>query len=154
MRVTPLSDEEAAALTADLWPAGGYDFEVRAATEETSKSNNDMIKLEVWIYNHSGGRRLCFDYLVSSEKAAWKVHQFAASCGLTEQYKSGDLMPAEIVGRTGFCEVAVQKATDDYPAKNIIRSYVKAKDMPQPTRATAPAREKAPVGDIDDEIPF
>lgn len=157
MRFTPLTDEEAAAQVADLWPAGMYDFEVREATDDTSKASGaEMIKLEVWIYNREGGRRLCYDYLVSSPKAAWKIAQFAASCGLSEQYKTGDLMPAEIVGRTGQCEVVVQPAKDAFPAKNVIKTYLKAAG-PQVVKAAPNLRKPIPAGagsDLDDDIPF
>ena len=149
MRVTPISEEEAAAQSADLWPDGTYDYEVREATEETSKAGNDMIKLEVWIFNQAEQRRLVFDYLVASEKTAWKIHEFAASCDLLKQYRTGTLVANEIVGRCGKCVVATQKATDAYPARNIIRRYVKA------TESTPASRQPAMAGgSIDDEIPF
>ncbi len=157
MRFTPLTDEEAAEQSNNLWPAGMYDFEVRQADETTSQTSGaDMIKLEVWIFNTEGGRRLCFDYLVSSPKAAWKIAQFCASCGLSEQYKSGNLMTAEIIGRTGQCEVVVQPARDAFPAKNVIKTYLKSKDAPA-TRAAPNPRKPVHAGagsDLDDEIPF
>lgn len=158
MRFTPLSDEEAVAQSADLWQDGTYDYEIREASEETSAAGNEMIKLEAWVYNLNGDRRLVFDYLVSSEKAGWKVHAFAASCGLAEQYKSGNLMVADIVGRTGRCQIGTQKATDSYPAKNVIRNYIKAKDASAAARPQSVSPRK-PVhagsgSDLDDEIPF
>lgn len=155
MRIKPLSEEEAAAQSADLWPNGTYDYEVREATEKESASGNEMVELEVWIYDQAGGRRLVFDYLVSTEKAAWKIRHFAASCGLLEQYNSGNLMANEMVGRTGKCQVGTQPAKDQYPAKNIIREYTKA-EQKNPAQAHRPAmaRSKVPAGDIDDEIPF
>jgi hypothetical protein len=156
MKFTPLSDEEAAAQSGDLWPPGTYDYEIREATEETSKAGNDMFKLEIWIFSKDGERKLLWDYLVASEKATWKIHQFAASCGLTEQYKTGALMVAEIVGRTGMCDVVTQKATDDFPAKNVIKGYVKAKDAPASSRPAQrqPVHAGGGGDDLNDDIPF
>lgn len=152
MRVTPLSEKEADDQSANLWPDGEYDFEVKEASEETSNAGNDMFKLELWIYNQEGGRRIVFDYLVSSEKSAWKIRHFAASCGLLPQYEAGQLIESEIVGRTGRCAIATQPAKDNYPAKNVVRGYVKAAAT---SRASVPSsRAKAPAGDIDDDIPF
>lgn len=155
MHFTPMSEEEAAAQSADLWPDAIYDYEVRDASEETSAAGNAMTKMEVWIYNQAGSRRLLFDYLVASEKAAWKIRSFCESCNLLEQYKTGALMVADIVGRTGRCQVVTQKADGAYPAKNVIRGYVKTKAAaPVSGSGTAPHRTKVPAGDIDDEIPF
>ena len=57
MKFTPVSEQEADAMSANLWPNGDYDFEVREATEKESASGNEMTELEVWIYDASGGRR-------------------------------------------------------------------------------------------------
>jgi hypothetical protein len=141
----------------DLWQSGTYDYEVREATEATSQAGNDMTKLEVWIYNKSGQRRLIFDYLVAGEKTAWKIRSFAESCGLMQQYKSGELTTVDIVGRTGICQVDAQEESGAFPARNIIRSYVKMKNDPQSAaEPTARRSAKEPVGRgiIDDEIPF
>ena len=154
MRFNPLSEEEAAAQSADLLSDGQYDYEIREATEEVSKASGaDMLKLEVWVYAATGDRRLVFDYLVNSERAAWRLRSFAESCNLLEQYKTGSLMVADIVGRTGRCQIATQKADATYPAKNIIKGYVKAKA----TGAPPSPRKPVPAGagtDLDDEIPF
>jgi hypothetical protein len=161
MRVTPISEEEAEAQSANLWPESEYDYEVRDASEETSKNTgNEMIKLEIWVFNQEGGRRLVFDYLVGGEKSAWKVRKFAASCGLLPQFEKGDLIAPEIVGRTGRCKLGIQPAKDGYQAKNVVRDYIKAASAPEaaPPSRLVPrqslSRVKTPAGDIDDEIPF
>ena len=153
MRFTPISEEAAASQSAGLWEAGEYDFEIREATEKESKSGNEMVELEVWIYDTSGGRRLVFDYLVATEKSSWKIRHFAASCGLLAQYEKGTLMASEMVGRTGKCEVGVQPAKDGYQAKNVIRGYVRSSEKQAQSRPVQ-SRVKSPAGDIDDEIPF
>jgi hypothetical protein len=152
MKFTPLSEQEAESQSSGLWPDGQYDFEVREATEKESSTGNEMTELEVWIYNPSGDRRLVFDYLVVTEKSAWKIRSFAASCGLLPQYERGTLIANEMVGRTGRCILMTRPANDGYPAKNTIKSYVKA--AAGAVRASSGSRAKVPVSDIDDEVPF
>jgi hypothetical protein len=157
MKFTPITEQEAEAQSSSIWPDGTYDFEVKEAEEKTSQAGNEMTELQVWIFNKEGDRKMVFDYLVSSEKASWKIRHFAASCGLIRQYETGSLLAPEIVGRTGQCTIGTQKARDSYPAKNVIRDYVKTAGSTAHTGVSAPAagrREKAPAGDIDDEIPF
>lgn len=154
MRFTPVSEEEANAQSSGIWPAGDYDFEIKDATEKESASGNEMTELEVWLYDDGGKRKMVFDYLVVTEKSAWKIRHFAASCGLLAQYERGSLMANEMVGRTGKCTVATQAANNGYPAKNVIRDYLKA-EAAQISRPTQPrTRTPAPAGDIDDDIPF
>jgi hypothetical protein len=123
---------------------------VRNATEKESSQGNDMAELEVWIFDKTGNRRLVFDYLVNTDKAAWKVHRFAASCGLLPQYQTGTLISNEMIGRTGLCKITTQKATQEYAAKNIIQDYIKAPGVATP----ASKRTKAAADDLDDVIPF
>jgi hypothetical protein len=147
MRLTPQSE--------GVWEDGIYDYEIKDASEETSRAGNDMIKLEVWIFNQAGNRKLLFEYLVASEKAVWKVREFAASSDLLTQYDTGTLMASEIVGRTGMCEVGTQR--DDYGVKNVVRRWM-MKDKPKASSAAQKMtnnRVKSPAGpDLDDEIPF
>lgn len=156
MRVNPISEEEAEAQSSNLLVPGTYDYEIRDASEETSAAGNEMIKVEAIVFDRAGGRCVVFDYLVGSEKAAWKIRHFAASCGLLEQYEKGSLIAPEIIGRTGKCVIATRPARDQYSAQNTIRDYVKAAGAP--ARSAAPSSRK-PVhagagSDLDDEIPF
>jgi hypothetical protein len=157
MLFTPVTEEAADAQGNDLWPNGSYDYEIRQATETTSKAGNAMFSLEVWIYKPDGDRKLVFDYLVASDKAAWKIRSFAASCGLVQQYETGCLMEAEIVGRTGRCTVGTQAASNGYAAKNHITGYLRAEGAAMTPPDRAPARKPVPAGagsDLDDIIPF
>jgi hypothetical protein len=154
MRFTPVSEEEANAQSSGVWPNGDYDFEIKDATEKESAAGNEMTELEVWLYDNDGKRKMVFDYLVATEKSAWKIRHFAASCGLLPQYERGSLSANEMVGRTGKCTIATQPAKDGYPAKNVIRVYLKAAGGSAARPVASRARTPAPAGDIDDEIPF
>lgn len=149
MKFSPLSEKEAAAQSANLWPDGEYDYTVRAAEEKLSGAGNEMTELQVTVFDSEGTEKLVYDYLVSSPKSAWKIRHFAASCGLLSKYETGSLEAFEMVGRPGRCVLASRPAKDGYPAKNVIRDYV-ATSQAQQTKTPA----KAPADDLSDEIPF
>lgn len=145
MRFSPKTEQEVAA--AGLWAKGTYHFEIAEASDTVSKNNNDMTALVVRIYDKEGKSRKVFDWLVDTEGGAYKIRHFAEATGLLAQYETGN-MPAEImVGKTGRCEVIVQKdKTGAYPDKNAISDYLKA----EPGAAPVSFDRK----DLDDEIPF
>ena len=151
MRFTPRSEDEIA--SANLWPAGEYDFEIHNAEDTESKAGNDMTKLTVHVHDSEGQYKTVFDYLVDTEGGAYKIRHFAEATGLLPQYERGELMADEMIGRTGRCKLNVQKdKTGQYPDKNGIADYLKSKT---PSAAPKPAaRVKVAAGDIDDEVPF
>lgn len=146
MRVTPISEAEAA--DAGLWKRGLYDFEVLKADERISKNGNDMIEVNLKLYDPEGRSFRLFDYLVSSEGMAYKVRHFASATGLLTQYEKGELRAVDCVGKTGRCQVTIQKAKDGYPAKNVVQDY--APQLP----GAALIKSVAPEDEVDDEIPF
>jgi hypothetical protein len=154
MRFNPLSEEEANAQASGVWEDGEYDYEVIEAEEKQSNAGNDMFALELSIFNANGSRKKVFDYLVISDKAAWKLRHFSTSCGLLAQYQRGSLMANEMIGRTGRCTIGTQAAKDSYPAKNVVRDYI---GSAAPAQRSAQQRQRQPVpagSDLDDEIPF
>lgn len=154
MKFNPVSEQEADAQSANLWPDGEYDFEVKSAEEKEAKSGNDMFALELWIYNDEGSKKLVFDYLVLSEKSAWKLRHFAESCGMVPQYESGAMIGGEMIGRTGKCNIGTQPAKDTFPSKNAVRGYVKAKGQPPRTVSTQARKPAMASADLDDDVPF
>jgi hypothetical protein len=152
MRFNPISEQEADAQAAGIWDDGTYEYEVIEAEEKESNAGNEMTALTISIFNSEGGKRKVFDYLVATDGAAWKIRHFAASCGLLDEYEKGTLMANEMIGRTGKCIIGTQKAKDTYPAKNVVRDYVKVVGAAS-SRSSAP-RAKTSVDDIDDEVPF
>lgn len=149
---------EAEITAAGLWPAGEYDFEVKDAAEKESKTGNDMIELQVNVFDAEGNRTTIFDYLVHTEKAAYKVRHFAEATGMLTQYESDEMNAHDCVYKSGRCKIIIKKDKDgQYPDKNAISDYVKAAETAQRSSA-APARSRqpAPVGadDLDDSIPF
>ena len=115
MKFTPKTEEQL------LPPAGEYTFKVIAASDEISKSGNEMIKLRVQCYQQGTAVMQIFDYLL--EAMPHKLMHFCRYCGLEERYSTGELTADDCIGRTGLCLVAIQPA-GDYPAKNVIKDYL------------------------------
>lgn len=128
----------------NLRDPGEYDFAVVDATEERSKSGNEMVKLKLQLEDKEGRNFTIFDYLVSTENMAYKLRHFARSVGLMEKYEAGDMAAEYMTGRVGKCKVGVKAATSEYPAKNVISDYL----------GTADPEAPAPKELLDDEIPF
>ena len=149
MKFDPSIEDSSPQASSAPWPPGVYDFEVREAEEATSAAGNEMIKITAWVYNQSGGRRLVFDYLVST--AAWKIKQFAASCGLSAQFEAGALEAEDLVGRTGQCTLFIDKR-EGYEPQNKVKGYLPAASNAKP--AAPSPRAKAPADDLNDAIPF
>jgi hypothetical protein len=145
MKVNPIS--EADAMPPGLWKRGIYEFEVVEAKEKLSKAGNEMIEALVKVYDKEGKWQNIFDYLVSSDGMAYKVRHFAAACGMLVAYEKGELRADDFVGKTGRCQVGIQKDKNgQYPDKNTISDYLPA--------GTQKLIASVDTKDIDDEIPF
>lgn len=151
MRVTPISEADAKA--AGLWKRGLYDFEVLTAMDACSKAGNDMIELELKVYDTEGKPRIFKDWLVSGDHplTAAKVRHFASATGQLPQYERGELKAGECVGKTGRCAVGIEPEKGGYQAKNKVSDYV-------PLVAGAPLIASMSAKDVakelDDDIPF
>src|SRR5688572_8987205 len=99
MRFEPKSEDEIAA--ANLLADGDYIFEVADAKEETSKAGNDMVKLKLNVVGEEDRMHVIFDYLVSSEGAAFKLRHFAESVGLLPEYERGEITADQMIGCNG-----------------------------------------------------
>lgn len=146
MKFIPKSEAEVSAGT--MLQPGVYDFEIVEATETTSKAGNDMIALQLKVYDTAGRGVTVFDYLVGTEKAQYKVRHCATAVGLLAQYERGELLADDLIGRAGRCSITIKKGNGEYPDANAVRDYIA--DAPK-TNARAPA--PAPAY-LDDDIPF
>jgi hypothetical protein len=147
MRFEPKTEEQCGMA---LLKPGECEFEVKAATDETSSKGNDMIKLTLECYDADGNKAVVFDYLL--EAMAAKLRHFARAVGLYDEYDAGELSAADCIGRTGKCKIKHDKATAQDPAKNAIVDYIgptgttskpasQAADAPPPGTDDAARRE-------------
>lgn len=159
MRVTPISaevaDENAGAF--DPFPPGDYDFIVSEAEDTVSGAGNEQIKLTLHVFNRDQKKRVVFDYLSSAPKAQWKVRHFAEAVGMLREYETGDMPTHQMINRPGRCKVGIKPADGQYSAQNRVNDYIPHGGSSPVTTSrpiAAAARQKAPAGDLDDEIPF
>lgn len=142
MQFKPKSEKEIS--EENLLPNGEYDFEVTAALDAKSASGNEMIKLQLNVFDDNGNLRIIFDYLL--ESMAFKLRHAADACGVIDKYESGSLVADDFMGKTGRLKLAIQKdKTGDYPDKNTVRDYIKRE-----AEGVIPAGLPA----LDDTIPF
>lgn len=107
-----------------LFPEGEYSFEVAEAEDKTSAAGNEMLAIKLNVSTEDTAHGV-YDYLVRTGKTAYKLRHFADAVGMLPDYEKGDLSADKVLGRTGKCKVAVQPEKDGYPAKNVVRDYVK-----------------------------
>jgi hypothetical protein len=163
MRFQPKTEQDVAG--GGVWPAGEVDFEILEAAETVSKTDNDMIKLRVRVYNAEGRSKTIFDYLVATEGGAYKVRHFAEAVGMLANYERGELYADDLPGKAGRCKLSIRKSPE-YGDQNQIQDYVKpsalrqaAAEQParrplEPVGAGGPSWTAPKAGDLDDELPF
>lgn len=125
MNFTPLSDEELNAQKGLLAP-GVADFEVVEAKDEVSKSSgNEMIKLNLKVWDSQGKQGMVFDYLVST--VSWKIKQFFDAIGKPEIYNVGTITSQNLIGASGKATLGIQKdRTGKYGDQTKVVEYIKA----------------------------
>jgi hypothetical protein len=157
MRVTPVTKEVAdAGGMGEPFKAGDYDFIISTAEETLSKTGNEMLKLQLHVFNRDGDKRIVFDYILSSESAQWKARHMMESIGMARRYDQGVIEPREIEGKPGRCKLNFVPA-GQYPAKNSVADYLgpKGGELSEASkRIRQPAAAPAGSRDLDDEIPF
>jgi hypothetical protein len=124
---------------------GRYVFKVANAEEQTSKSGNPMIKLDMCVKISDYKSLPIFDYLVSTEKALFKIKQFCQSVGLPF---NGDLNVDDVLGKTGEALFMHETGSDGRKYLKVAK-YISIDEPPAQTE-TAEQTQSA----IGDDIPF
>ena len=105
----------------DVLDAGTYPATIIEAIEKVSKNGNDMIEI---VFETEGGHRI-YDYLVFTEKTAFKVDAFISAIGKAPQKgKEVELTADELVGVELNIEVEIEPANGSYAAKNKVARYI------------------------------
>ena len=155
MRFQPKSEtalQEARDKALGVWAIGIYDFEVAHAEDGQSQAGNEMITLDLHVYNTASERKTLKDYLVASME--WKLRHCAYACGLGNKYETGELSAEDFIGCAGRLRLGVEKSAG-YPDKNKVADYEKAKTHTVSSPRPSSPRVKSPVpDDFDSEIPF
>jgi hypothetical protein len=139
MRFQPKSEEEIDTRT--LLPKGEYAATVTQSSDETSKtSGNDQIHLVLKVSDERGQHNTVHDYLL--EAMAGKLRHFCVAANLTAEYESGELEAAHCNGQDVRVRLDVEKGSDKFPDKNVVRDYLpRAANGTPKHSAPSPARQ-------------
>ena len=144
--------------------SGKYDFVVMSANEQTSKSSNEMIALELQV--NIGDREIkVYDYLVFHPKCTNKIHDF---CDVTGLPFDGSLTAVQCDGCKGRANFVLGEAKANGNRYLEVGYYLTNKfaespaEMPNADTATdeqvaahAAVHKAVTNGDYpDDDIPF
>lgn len=154
MRHVPMTEQEINALKRKLAP-GLVKFQVKTASDQISKSGNEMIKLVLECWDHTGLNGIVFDYLLSpaeasddnvKSKRAWKLSSFCKSIGEEGYYKNEVINPNFFEGKSGECNIAIEAGKDGYDDTVRVSKYIpkKAQDI----------HKKDESKEFDDDVPF
>lgn len=120
MKFSPKKDTDLGGF--ELHPPGTYDFTIIQASEEVSKSGNEMIKLKLALYTPTGKQFRIYDYLL--ESVAYKLKHFCSSVKLLNEYESGCIYADMLPTRSGKCIIEVQSdKAGKYGDKNVVKDY-------------------------------
>ena len=166
MKFMPQSENEIT--RSQLLEPGVYPFEVTAASDEISRTGNEMIKLKLIAYAPDGSQGHVYDYLL--EKLAYKLRHFAVATGLLAEYERGELEAVACLGAKGLVKLGIEEANGQYKPKNTVLDYLPpdpaaapaappAAPSPRPVApkaapAAAPVAEAAAAATFNDDIPF
>lgn len=141
----------------DLFPDGEYKYEVMKAEEQQSQAGNDMIKLEVKIFDARGRSTIIFNYLLGGN---YRLKHICSTNGLLGQFKTGQVDAHMLVGLKGVCKVGIDKGKPGkdgkmYDDKNTILDYLPPDTQPvvfgkQQVEELMPASNE--IG--NDDLPF
>lgn len=144
MKYPALTDQQIEGMRAKLQP-GIYEFQVVSAEEKVSQtSGNEMIKLTLKVWDKEGRQFTVFDYLVATEKMAFKTKHFCESIGAPELY-CGETDAALFTDRCGHVKTALEK--EEY--KGRMQEKVRVVDY-----VTVAKSENKPADFVDSDIPF
>ncbi len=149
MSYTPKSDEQLA--KEGLLTDGTYDFEIVDTSDKPSKRGNDMYTLKLNVFSPDGITHIIYDYIaLGSNFGERKLRHAADACQLLDIYQTGNLKPADFLGKTGKVNIKQQDGNADYPMpKNVVVDYVKRGE------AESVKTGALPVEDLGgDDVPF
>ena len=151
---TPMSEEEIQSM--NLIPEGIYDFEVLKANQKVSKSGNEMIEMQLKVWDKEGKTHLIYDYLVSTQNMTYKIKHFCDTVGLEKEYLAGTFNVEACEGLDGKAHILIQNGQKNpaggfYPNKNAVKDYV---DNTCPNEKKEEKESSNNEQNLNDDIPF
>ncbi len=151
----PMTEEEIKAL--NMVDEGIYDFEVVKATAKTSQKGNQMIEMQLMIWDKEGKEHVIFDYLVSIKSMMYKIKHFCDTAGLDKEYQSGSFDVSQCEGRRGKAHIVVQAGQPNpaggmYADKNAVKDYVMTDKGA--VKHESDSSKPQVDNDLNDDLPF
>jgi hypothetical protein len=128
---------------------GDYPFRILDASEERSKSGNDMIKLKMMVGHDRESEIGVFDYLVFGGSCDWKIDSFLKCVGLHPgEGQNLDISGTDMIGLEGTVKLKIE----EYLGKdsNKVSAYLYDEDKPK----TAPVKVSPQAEADPDHMPF
>jgi len=144
-----------------LLPPGEYPFRVVEvnSVEYSQKTNNPYIPVKIEVTGKEGVST-CYENLVFTEKAKWKIDSFLKSIwGKAEVGRRIDWTDPKftgwLVGRTGHCKIKVAPSQGKYTERNEVEAFLYDRDQSAAVKKEMPAPAATPAVEDDDEnLPF
>lgn len=102
MQFTPVSEEDLDKMNPSF-EYGNNDFQIKEAVNAVSKKGNDMIVLDLKLWDKNGSSRMAKCWLVFTDKMMWKIKNFCAAIEKPEWYEKGNIPEDELTDMSGSC---------------------------------------------------
>jgi hypothetical protein len=155
MKITPIDENEYS--SRNLWADGVYPCSIVECEEGASKKTGAaFFKMKVQLFNEENQSTNLFYYMMAEGNAAWQLRAGVEALGLLDNYRAGEISADDFYQKTAYAFVGHQSATDQYPAKNIIKGF---RADPPANKTSAPVKpaqkvqqlqKKQSVGSFDD----
>ena len=134
----PMSEQEAMKARFQLLKDGDYDAVITKAEARMSSVGNNMIEIDLNVYDENGKQTSIKDFWVFTPGMMWKVVRGVNSAGLSKEYAEKKFSPDLLVGRNVKINIATQHGKEipleklngkpygsRYPDKNVVEDYWK-----------------------------
>lgn len=122
MKFIPKKEEELKAF--NVFPAGEYDFDIVKASDVLSKAGNEMIVVELAVFDVTRKKCTVYDYLL--ENIPHKLKHICEAVGLSNEYLTGCLTADMLFKRSGRCVLKIEyDKSGKYSDKNVVKDYCK-----------------------------
>ena len=133
--------------TREILEPGKYPFRIVEANEKISSTGNPMIELKLEVSSNDGNTVTVYDYLVSTEKMAWKCHHLCCAIGHEELYINGKVNVKSLEGTGGYLSLKIANHPE-HGKSNKVKDYITSNENVEPVSNY----ESPPV--FDDGIDF
>lgn len=156
----PLNEVEVMQLRYQLLPEGTYDATIFKAESKVSKTNKNMLVLQLNVYTPEGSIKSITDYVVLIPTMLWKFRHLCQAADILKEYTEKTFTPDMLEGKNIKIKIKTQAGAEIpmdklngkppgtcYPAKNTIEDYMF-------TAAKEVRHTSEPSNDFNDDLDF